>query len=136
VLLDPLIADAVAALADAVAERDPTLSRQAAIDAGRLILDMQLLYRAVSDIDLGRFSLWAEQLQLDAELGDDAAVNGDLFALDYVRDRILHTLADDDVMAINALMEEINGLVHDGDLVAVADAADELREVVDRAAAS
>ena len=54
-----------------------------------------------------RAGLWASQLQLDAEQADDAAVNGDLFALDYVRERILHTLAGDDVTEINLLMEEI-----------------------------
>ena len=129
-LLDPLVADAVAALADAVAERDADSARRAAIDVERLVLDLQLLYRPVPEVDLARFGLRASQLQLDAERADDVAVNGDLFALDYVRERILHTLAGDDVTDINLLMEEIDGLVQDRDLASVADAAEELRDVV------
>jgi hypothetical protein len=129
-LLDPLVADAIAALSDAVTGRDANSAHQAVIDVGRLTLDVQLLYRPVPEVDLARFGLWASQLQLDAEEADDGAVNGDLFSLDYVRERIRQVLTADDGTRINALMEEIDGLVQDGDLAAVADAAEELRDVV------
>ncbi len=113
----------------------PPDAAQAAIEVARLGLDLQLRYRPVAEIDLARFGLWAAQMRLDADEGDSASVNGDLFSLDYVRDRIQHTLDASDATAINVLLEEITGLVSDGDLPALADAAAELRDVVTELAA-
>jgi hypothetical protein len=69
---------------------------------------------------------------VDASAGDAAAVNGDFFALDYIRDRILHTLDSADVTRINAMLEDLQGAVGDGDLAAATDAAERLRETIAR----
>ena len=129
VLIEPLMTDAVGALAESVGAEDAAAAH-GAIEVARLSLDLQLRHRPVAEVDLARFGLWAAQMRLDAEEGDAAAVNGSLFALDYVRDRIQHTLDAADATGINVLLEEIQGLVNDGDLPAVADAAVELRDVV------
>lgn len=129
-MVEPRMRGALAALAGAVDARDPAQARQAAIDAARWSLDLQLQYRFPVEIDLARFDLWATQLVVDAEAGDAAAVNGDLFALDYVRDRILHTLDGADATRVNTVLEELQTAVSDEDLAAATDAAERLRDTL------
>jgi hypothetical protein len=128
--IEPLISDSLAALSRAVDEGDQAKAAQAAIDVARSGLDLQLRHRPATEIDLGRFDLWLAQLGLDAKAGDPAQVNGDFFVIDYVRDRIHHTLADADLVEVNALLDRLNGEVADGDLAAAAKTAQKLREVV------
>jgi hypothetical protein len=128
--VEPRMTDALAALAGAVDARDAAQTRQAAIDAAQWSLDLQLRYQPPAEIDLARFDLWTAQLVVDAAAGDAAAVNGDLFALDYVRDRILHTLDGPDVTRINIQLEELQGAVGDEDLAAATDAAERLRDTL------
>src|SRR5919112_4843653 len=87
--IEPRMADALAQLTDAVDKRDSVGARQAAIDTAQWGLDLRLRYKPHTEIDLARFDLWAAQLQVDAAAGDTAAVNGDIFTLGYIRDRIL-----------------------------------------------
>jgi hypothetical protein len=129
-MIEPRMSDDLAALAEAVNARDAARARQAAIDAAQWSLDLQLRYRPPAEIDLARFDLWAAQLMVDAAAGDAAAVNGDFFTLDYIRDRILHTLDADDVTRINTVLEELQGGVGDGDLDAAASDAASLREIL------
>jgi hypothetical protein len=128
--LEPQLSRALAVLARGVEGREPHRARQAAIDVARWSLDLQLRHRPTAEIDLARFDLWAAQLLVDAAAGDGAAVNGDFFSLDYVRDRIQHVLAEDDLARLNILLEELNGAVGDEDLGAAVDLARELRETV------
>jgi len=127
-MIEPRMADDLAALAEAVDARDAAQARQAAIDAAQWSLDLQLQYRPPAEIDLARFDLWAAQLISDAAAGDADAVNGDFFALDYIRDRILRTLDGADVTRINTALEELQGAVGDEDLAAATDAAEHLRD--------
>jgi hypothetical protein len=129
-MVEPRMTDALAALAEAVDARAAAQTRQAAIDAARWSLDLELQYRPPAEIDLARFDLWAAQMAVDASAGRAAAVNGDFFALDYIRDRILHTLDGADVTRINALLEDLQGAVGDEDLAATTDAAERLRETL------
>jgi hypothetical protein len=105
-------------------------SRQAAIDASQWSLDLKLRYRPPAEIDRARFDLWAARLTVDAAAGDAAAVNGDLFTLDYIRDRILHTLDGADATRVNSALEELQTAVDDEDLAAASDAAERLREIL------
>ena len=126
--LGPQMARALNALAKGVVDRDVPRARQAAIDVARWSLDLQLRHRPVPEIDLARFDLWAAQLLVDAAAGDLGAVTGDVFSLDYVRDRIQHALPEAARARVNIVLEELNGAVGDGDLEAVADLAQQLRE--------
>jgi hypothetical protein len=128
--LEPQMSGALEALADGVSSRKASEARQAAIDVARSSLDLQLRHRPVIEIDLTRFDLWAAQMVVDAAAGDAAAVNGDFFSLDYIRDRIQHTLDEADLTRLNTELEELNGAVADEDLSAVADAALKLRETL------
>ena len=84
----------------------------------------------MTEIDLARFDLWAAQLLVDAAAGDAAAVNGDFFSLDYIRDRIQHTLNEADRTALNLGLEELNSAIGDEDLEAAAEVAAELATLV------
>jgi hypothetical protein len=128
--LEPQMSAALEALADGVEARKRSEARQAAIEVARWSLDLQLRHRPVTEIDLARFDLWAAQLLVDAAAGDTAAVNGDLFTLDYIRDRIQHTLNESDRARLNAVLEELTGAVADEELAAAAEAADQLREML------
>jgi hypothetical protein len=128
--LEPQMSGALEALAAGVSNRKALEARQAAIDVARWSLDLQLRHRPVTEIDFARFDLWAAQMLVDAAAGDAGAVNGDFFSLDYIRDRIQHTLDEADLARLNTELEELNGAVADEDLTAAADAARQLRETL------
>jgi hypothetical protein len=90
--IEPLLDGALKGLAAAVGAHRVTLAQNAAIEAARLSLDLQLRYRPVTEIDLARLDLWAAQLVVDEAAGDTAGVAADHYALDYVRDRIRQAL--------------------------------------------
>jgi hypothetical protein len=128
--LGPELSRALQELTAAVQKRDAVAARQAAIDVARWTLDLQLRYRPVTELDLARFDLWAAQMLVDAEADDPAAVNGDYFSLDYIRDRIQHVLGETERARMNLVLEELNGAVGDEDLAAVAKLAEELRKAI------
>jgi hypothetical protein len=131
-LIEPRMSDALGSLAEAVDARDAAQAQQAAIDASQWSLDLQLRYRPPADIDRARFDLWAARLTVDAAAGDAAAVNGDLFTLDYIRDRILHTLDSADATRVNSALEELQTAVDEEDLAAASDAAKRLRDILEQ----
>ena len=59
-----------------------------------------------------------------------AAVNGDLFTLDYICDRIAGALDESELRRINTELEALGGAVADEDLEAAAASARRLRELV------
>jgi hypothetical protein len=133
--LEQQMSGALDRLADGVRDRRAPDARQAAIDVARWSLDLQLRHRPVPEIDLARFDLWAAQMVVDAAAGDAAAVRGDFFSLDYIRDRIQQGLDEAVLTRLNTALEELNGVVSDEDLAAVAEGAQQLREIVGTVAA-
>jgi hypothetical protein len=129
-MIEPRMTRALRALGAAVEAQQAERTRQAAIDVARWSLDLELRHLPQAQIDLARFDLWLAQLLIDAEAGDAAAVNGDFFTLDYIRDRILHTLDAADVTRLNTQLEKLAGAVGDEDLAATADAAGQIRETL------
>ncbi len=70
---------------------------------------------------------------VDAAAADAAAVNSDIFTLDYIRDRILPTLDSADVARINTVLGDLQGAqstMSDKDLAATANAAERLRDIL------
>jgi hypothetical protein len=131
-LIEPRMTDALGSLAEAVDARDAAQAQQAAIDASQWSLDLQLRNRPQTEIDRARFDLWATRLTVDAAAGDAAAVNGDLFTLDYIRDRILHTLDGAEATRVNSALEDLQTAVDEEDLVAASDAAKRLRGILEQ----
>jgi len=128
--IEPRMSDALAKLDEAVDARNTAQARQAAIDAARWSLDLQLPYRPQTEIDLARMDLWAAQLLVDAAAGDASAVNGDVFTLGYIRDRILNSLSRADITRVNTECLKLQVAVTDGDLAAASDAAERLRDTL------
>jgi hypothetical protein len=128
--LEPLLGGAVAAMGEAVRSRTALDARQAAVDVARLSLDLQLRHRPVVEIDLARFDVWLAQLLVDIAGGAAAAVNGDFFALDYVRDRIQHALQPAELVRLNTVLEALNEALVEEDLSAATEVARELRATV------
>jgi hypothetical protein len=126
-LLGPLLDESVERLSTAVADGDDAAASQAAIDVGRLGLDLGLRYRDQAGIEIRRFDLWLAQAQLDAAAEDAARLNADYFALDYVRERFVSDIGADQSAALNLGMEELLGAIGDEDFEGVAEIVGEMR---------
>jgi hypothetical protein len=129
-LIEPWMTRALDSLAKHVDSHHAAGVRQAAIDLGQWSLDLQLRYRPPTEVDLARFGLWATQLQADAAAHDAAAVNGDVFTLFYIRDRILDSLTSADVTKVNSLIGTLQVAGVEKDLAAAAKAAAGVQELV------
>jgi hypothetical protein len=127
--LDALAGDP---LQPAVDERNPEGARNAALDAQMAALDLQLQYRPPTDIDLERFRVWANQLLVDTASDKAEAGNlaGDVTTLEWVWDRIAHTLDQGAVRDIEAQLEDLRAAADDEDVATAADAAPEFVEAV------
>jgi hypothetical protein len=129
-LIEPLMTDSLGAFADAVDARGSPQVRQAAIEVARWAFDLQLRHRPVVEVDLDRLDLWAAQLMLDVEADDQPAFLADAFAIDYVRDRIVHALSASDRASLDTEVGAIQLAVADDDMGAGAEAAGRLRELL------
>jgi hypothetical protein len=121
---------ALEGLAAQIASRDRSATRSASIDAAYASNDLQLRYRPVTDIDTMRFELWVRRALVDATAGSRGGVRSDVVTLEWIRDRIAHTLDPVPRTQIDALVGELGAAVVDSDLAAAADTARALREVV------
>ncbi len=124
------MSEALGTFVEAVNAQDAAVAPQAAIEVARLAFDLQLRYRTVVEIDTARLDLWAAQLILDAAAGDQAAFYADAFAMDYIRDRIVHAMSTADRVSVNVELGAIQGAVVDGDPAAGAEAAGRLRSIL------
>lgn len=124
---------AIESLLSAIKVRNPGKARDAALDVAQATLDLQLQFRQPADIDLARLDLWARQVLVDAASGDVSAVSGDTATLEWMRDRVAHTLEPVVVTRIDTLLEELRTNARDADLAAATETATALREVMARA---
>lgn len=69
-------------------------------------------------------------LRLDAERGSPDGVNADVFAIDYVRDRLIDAIPEEDMTVPNQALEDVHTAIGDEDLDLVAELAAGLRESV------
>jgi hypothetical protein len=122
----PILEDAIPWLLGAVDARDSAVAAQHGIEVARWSLDLQLRYRPISEVDVARFGLWADQLVLDAAAAEPDLVRADLFSLDYVRDRVRASLGASAAGAIDAVMEELHEALADEDFAAMLASARQL----------
>jgi hypothetical protein len=66
---------------------------------------------------------------VDAAVGDETAIRGDVFTLGYIRDRIVHALNPDAFTTVNIQLGRLQVAVVDGALARAARAATKLRAV-------
>jgi hypothetical protein len=136
-LLDAQMSQALNALAGnplmpAVDDRNPEGARDAALDVQMAALDLRLQYRSSAEIDLGRFGVWANQLLVDtaSDEPDPGHIAGDVTSLEWVWERIAHTLDDVDVADIEAQLEDLRTAADDEDTATAADAAPRLLDTI------
>ena len=128
----PWVDRALSSLAATVRAKDEQRARQASIDAEQRIVDLELRYRSPLETDLARFGLWTTQLLVDADAHDAEAVNGDVFTLFYMRDRIIAALTPAQLTDVNTLIDRLQVAGADPDVVRAAAAATKLGDVVAR----
>ena len=129
-LVEPLASQALRSLSAAVGAHRAAAARQAAINLGRLLYDVELRYRPPTDVDQARFGLWLLQLQLDASARNGARVRSDYFSLDYARDRIAASLSPDVNLQLNQRMGDLLIAIDDGNLSRAGKLASELRPLL------
>ena len=125
-LVKPVVDKAMKRLAAAVRSRESAGVRQTSIGIGQSILDLELRYQPASEVDLARFRLWTTQLLEDMAAKDAAAISGDQFTLDYIRDRVFHSLDAARRTRLDVGLEELNTAIGDDKLTAAASIAREL----------
>jgi hypothetical protein len=130
-LIRPVLADTLTALGDAAESRDASAIMQAAVNVARLAGDLQLRWLAVSDVDRSRIARWADQLVIDASAEDLGAVRGDLFALDYTRERVVGFLDATSQTALDSAMEELHVASEAEDFGTILELAGRVRQIAD-----
>jgi hypothetical protein len=135
----PLLAvqmdDALDALAGdplrmAVDDHNAEGARNAAVDVEMAALDLQLQYRPPTEVDAARFRVWADQLVVDSTSAEADAGNvaGDVTSLEWVWDRIAHTLDHSAVRDIEAQLDDLRTAADDEDVATAAELAPRLVE--------
>jgi len=122
--------DALEGLLAQIASRDVSKTHDASIDAAYASNDLQLRYRPVTEIDTIRFELWVRRALADATAGSLGGVRSDQVTLEWIRDRIAHTLDPVTRVTIDTMVGELGTAVVDHDLGAAADTARALRQVI------
>jgi hypothetical protein len=113
----------LAALTRGVKAEKPGQAAQKAIDVAQSVFDLQLRYRPPAEIDAARFHLWTQQLRVDAAAKDLAGATGDVAVLEWIRDRIAHTLEPAARSEINSRLRALRSATDAGNLPAAADHA-------------
>ncbi len=117
-------------LVPAVNAQDATGTRKAALAVALASLDFQLQYRPPAEIDLARFNLWTLHLLVDAAAGEPADVAGDVTTLEWIWQRIAHTVEAATLESVVVPLEALRAAADGEDLTAAAAAAEQLREVL------
>ena len=120
------------ALMPAVDDRNREGARNAALDVEMASLDLELQYRPPTEVDVARFNVWANQLAVDSasDEADPGQVAGDVSSLEWIWDRIAHSLERADVDEIEGQLEELRTAADDEDTGAAAEAAPRFVETV------
>jgi hypothetical protein len=118
------------ALVPAVNHRNVAGARKAAIDVAQASLDLQLRYRPPTEIDLARFNLWNQQVMVDVAGNDPGTVLGDVATLEWIWERLAHTLDSATASDIEARLGHLRTAADDEDLEAAATAAAQLQDLL------
>lgn len=110
-------------LARAVEAERPIRASQAAIDSSQSILDFKLRHRPVAEVDRDRFELWCHQVLVHAAGRDAGGVSGDVATLEWIRDRIAHTLDPAELAELDGRLRALRTAADQTRLSAAADHA-------------
>ena len=121
---------ALATLTKATATRKPGAITQVAVPVARSALDLELRYRSVVYVDLGRFHLHSQQLRIDAAAGNADGVAAEVATLEWIRDRITGALTPEDLQRLDDDLAELRSSASTGNLASAADQAARLGNLV------
>jgi hypothetical protein len=121
---------ALVALTEAAVTRDPTQVNSAAVDVAQYAIDLELRYRPVALVDIGRFHLHAQQLRIDAAAADPSGVAAEVATLEWIRDRITATLTIEELRRVDEKLSQLRTAVNTGNLSGAADQAARLANLV------
>ncbi|MGP3979990.1 hypothetical protein [Streptomyces sp. KR80] len=122
-LLDRQMSRDIESFGTAAANPGSAEARTAALRVAQNALDLRLRYTSVDTVDQARLQLWARQTATDAAAGDEAAVAGDVTALELIRDRIKDSLAADDAERLDAHLDKLRTAADGKDSPGAADEA-------------
>jgi len=128
-LMGPVVARAIRNVRSA---GDPGSERRAAMDLALRVLDLRLRYRDPADVNRARVGLWCDLLIADARAGREEDVNGDVFTLFYLRDRVQDALPRAAATAYNHWLGLLQVSAADADLQRARHAAERLGEALAR----
>jgi hypothetical protein len=117
------LSEVLAALTRSIEAHKPARTAQKAIDVTQSVLDLELRYRPPAEIDAARFYLWTQQLRVHAAAKDLAGVTGDVAVLEWIRDRIAHTLDAADRSEVDSRLRALRATTDARNLPAAADHA-------------
>lgn len=121
-----LLERAVVRLDKAVSDRDRVAGEQATVDVAQSAIDLEARYLDPADVEVARFHLHAQQLRVDAAVGDRPAVMGQVAVLEWIRDRVAGGLDDSELAAIDDQLTALRGAAGAGALASAADIATRL----------
>ena len=121
---------ALRALIKQIESRDRSKAGAASIDASYASINLQLRYRPVTEVDTVRFELWTRRALVRANDGSVGRVRTALVTMEWIRDRIVHTVDAVTRTEIDTLVRDMGTAVVEGDLGAVEDKARALRKVL------
>lgn len=121
-----LLHEAADQLRAAVQAKHSVAAQRATVNVSQSGVDLEARYLDPVDIEVARFHLHAQRLRVDAVVGDDAAVAGDVAALEWIRDRISDAFNADELVAIDQELQALRIAAGSGDLAAAADQATRL----------
>jgi hypothetical protein len=116
------------ALVPAVKAQNATGARKAALDVAQTSLDLQMQYRPLTEINLARFDLWSLQLLADIPSNEPSMILGDVAVLEWMWDRVRHTLDASAAGKIATRLEHLRNAADSEDLDAASDEATQLHD--------
>jgi hypothetical protein len=121
---------ALRTLVGRITSRERSKTYSASIDAAYASNDLQLRYRPVTEVDTNRFELWVRRALVDSKGGSLGGVRSDVVTLEWIRDRIAHTLDAVVLTRIDALVGGIGTAVVDHSLGGALESARALQAVM------
>ncbi|MEO5886199.1 MAG: hypothetical protein ABIQ77_00920 [Anaerolineales bacterium] len=129
-LLDTQMARSLASLTNAIEQQNPEATRDAAFDAAVATLDFQLPYRPRVEIDRVRFDLWTRRVITDSAAANPGHVTGDVTILEFIWQRIGHTVDAPTAQAIDTQLADLRAASDNEDLKASAETAEKLLNIL------
>ena len=121
-----LLQHAVNKLSDAVRAKRPLAAERATVEVAQSGIDLEARYLDPVDIEVARFHLHTQKLRVDALVGDDASVLGDISALEWIRDRIADAFDADELASLDQELVALRSTATAGHLPSAADQATRL----------